>query len=172
MLGVLFFDTLPGLFIGIAVSLLLLLYRASKPNVACSGCPAPHAVRRSRSAPRERAPARCRRGAGRERSLLRQCRHVRETVQLAGAPAPGTRAVVLDMETVPGAPDVSAVRMLAEVRVDLEREGVQLLFARDIGQVRDVLRRADDEGLTQRIYPTVEAAVEAAKAGGPPPRAS
>jgi len=28
------FDTLPGLFIGIAVSLLLLLYRASRPNVA------------------------------------------------------------------------------------------------------------------------------------------
>src|SRR6185436_14558490 len=34
MLGVLVFDTLPGLFIGIAVSLLLLLYRASRPNVA------------------------------------------------------------------------------------------------------------------------------------------
>ena len=34
LLGVLVFDTLPGLFIGIAVSLLLLLYRASRPNVA------------------------------------------------------------------------------------------------------------------------------------------
>ncbi len=81
------------------------------------------------------------------------------------------RAIVLDAQTVP-AIDVTAVGMLAELSEDLEREGVQLLFARDIGQVRDVLRRADDEGLTQRIYPTVEAAVEAAKAGGPPPRAS
>src|SRR4051794_29643907 len=34
LLGVLVFDTLPGLFIGIAVSLLLLLYRASRPHIA------------------------------------------------------------------------------------------------------------------------------------------
>jgi sulfate permease, SulP family len=33
MLGVMVFDTLPGLFIGIGVSLLLLLYRASRPQV-------------------------------------------------------------------------------------------------------------------------------------------
>src|SRR5688572_7457981 len=34
MLGVLVFDTLPGLFIGIAISLLTLLYRSSRPHVA------------------------------------------------------------------------------------------------------------------------------------------
>ena len=37
LLGVLIFDTLPGLFIGIAMSLLLLLYRASRPNIAVLG---------------------------------------------------------------------------------------------------------------------------------------
>jgi sulfate permease, SulP family len=37
LFGVLVFDTLPGLFIGIAVSLLLLLYRASRPNIAVLG---------------------------------------------------------------------------------------------------------------------------------------
>ena len=37
LVGVLVFDTLPGLFIGIAVSLLLLLYRASRPHVAVLG---------------------------------------------------------------------------------------------------------------------------------------
>lgn len=37
LLGVLVFDTLPGLFIGISLSLLLLLYRASKPYVATLG---------------------------------------------------------------------------------------------------------------------------------------
>jgi sulfate permease, SulP family len=36
MLGVLVFDTLPGLIIGVADSLLLLLYRVSRPHVACS----------------------------------------------------------------------------------------------------------------------------------------
>ena len=34
MLGVLIFDTLPGLVIGIGVSMLLLLYRVSRPHVA------------------------------------------------------------------------------------------------------------------------------------------
>ena len=37
MLGVLVFDTLPGLFIGISMSLLLLLYRASRPRIARLG---------------------------------------------------------------------------------------------------------------------------------------
>jgi len=37
LLGVTVFDTLPGLFIGIAASLLLLIYRASRPYVAVLG---------------------------------------------------------------------------------------------------------------------------------------
>ncbi|NVP72764.1 hypothetical protein, partial [Vibrio cholerae] len=34
LVGVLVFDTLPGLFIGIAVSIVLLLYRTSRPHIA------------------------------------------------------------------------------------------------------------------------------------------
>ena len=37
LLGVLVFDTLPGLFIGIGMSILLLLYRVSRPHVAVLG---------------------------------------------------------------------------------------------------------------------------------------
>ena len=37
LFGVLVFDTMTGLFIGIAVSVLLLVYRASRPNVAVLG---------------------------------------------------------------------------------------------------------------------------------------
>ena len=37
LVGVLVFDTLPGLFIGIAVSFLLLVYRASTPHIATLG---------------------------------------------------------------------------------------------------------------------------------------
>jgi SulP family sulfate permease len=37
LVGVLVFDTLPGLLIGIGVSVLLLLYRASQPNIAVLG---------------------------------------------------------------------------------------------------------------------------------------
>ena len=87
--GVLVFDTLPGLFIGIGVSLLLLLYRASRPNVAVLG----------------RLPS----------AQLRQ--------RLGG------------------------------------RHGVQLVLARDIGQVRDVLRRAGAEDEAAALFPSVEDAV-------------
>jgi MFS superfamily sulfate permease-like transporter len=37
MAGVLIFDTLPGLFLGIAISLLLLVYRVSRPHIAVLG---------------------------------------------------------------------------------------------------------------------------------------
>ena len=37
LLGVTVFDTLPGLFIGITASLLLLVYRASRPYIATLG---------------------------------------------------------------------------------------------------------------------------------------
>ena len=52
LLGVMIFGTLPGLFIGIGVSLLLLVYRASRPYVAD---PRPHA-RTRRRVPRHRPP--------------------------------------------------------------------------------------------------------------------
>ncbi len=79
MLGVLVFDTLPGLFIGIGVALLLLLYRASRPYVAelgelrgeaggsatCAGIPRrphPRGCRSSGSSPASSSPTRARSG--------------------------------------------------------------------------------------------------------------
>jgi predicted RecB family endonuclease len=50
-------------------------------------------------------------------------------------------------------------RALGELAEDLKRDGVELLLARDVGQVRDVLRAAADESLT-RVYPSVRAAVD------------
>ena len=84
------------------------------------------------------------------------------------AGAPGTRAVVLDAETMPFI-DVSAARMLAELSEELGRRGVRLLIAREVGQVRDVVRRAGGDPSAQHVYPTIEAAVAAAQAdeGGP-----
>ena len=49
--------------------------------------------------------------------------------------------------------------MLAQLRGDLDRRGVRLLVARDIGQVRDVLRRTGAEDAAA-VFPSVEAAVE------------
>ena len=78
---------------------------------------------------------------------------------------PGTTAVILDAETVPSI-DVSAARMLGALAADLERDGVVLVVARDVGQVRDVLRRADGGPDAVRAFPTVQAAVEAVSRPG------
>jgi high affinity sulfate transporter 1 len=152
--GVLLFDTLPGLFIGIGVSLLLLLYRASRPNVAVLGrLPQGHWVDLARGEA-EATPhvAVLRVEAG---LFFANAEHVRRAIL---AHAKGVSAVVIDAETVPFI-DVTAAETLARLRDDLERHGVRLLVARDVGQVRDVLRRtgAEDEAA---VFPTVEDAVK------------
>jgi SulP family sulfate permease len=160
LLGVLVFDTLPGLFIGIAVSLLLLLYRASRPHVAVLGRDPGAGGRWSdleRHPDNERIPGivvlRPESGlffanADAVRNAIRA--HANE----------GTDAVVLDAETVP-AIDLTAVSMLTELAVDLRRDGIELVLARDIGAVRDLVRRGQGEETRLRTYPTVRAAVDA-----------
>jgi sulfate permease, SulP family len=155
LLGVLVFDTLPGLFIGIAVALGLLLYRASRPHVAVLGRVAGgHWVDLSRGgAHTEPGVVVLRVEAG---LFFANAEHVRLAI-LAHAREPGTRAVVLDAQSVPYV-DVTAAQMLVDLRGDLEREGVRLVVARDIGQVRDVLRHEGAED-GSALYPTVEDAV-------------
>jgi MFS superfamily sulfate permease-like transporter len=79
------------------------------------------------------------------------------------ASEPGTTAVILDAEAIP-AVDVTAAKMLGELAADLERDGVGLYVARDIGQVRDVLDAAGEAEALARVFPTVQAAVDAALA--------
>ena len=157
MLGVLVFDTLPGLFIGISTSLVLLLYRASRPNVAELGrLPSGEWVDRARSDDAAAEPGvTVRVEAG---LFFANSDHVRQTV-LAHAREEGVHAVILDAETIAFI-DVSAAEMLHALAGELERDGVELLVARDVGQVRDILR---DEGGDQRLFPSVEAAVTQAR---------
>ena len=134
--GVLIFDTLPGLFIGIAVSLLLLLYRTSRPNVAVLGrLPGGHwaDVARGDAEPQPGMVV-LRVEAG---LFFANADHVRRAI-LAEARADGVKAVVIDAATVPFV-DVTAAEMLAQVRDDLRRDGVRLEVVHDVGQVRDVL---------------------------------
>ncbi|HZB60809.1 MAG TPA: SulP family inorganic anion transporter, partial [Actinomycetota bacterium] len=158
--GVLVFDTLPGLFIGIAVSLLLLLYRASRPHVAVlgqvPGRPGHYGdVQRHPENQLEPGVVLLRVEGG---LFFANADTVRDAIR--NAAGPGTRAVVLDAETAPFI-DVSAARMLVLLTGDLRRSGVELVIARDVGQVRDVLRRAESDAPLPRAYPTVREAVEA-----------
>jgi SulP family sulfate permease len=78
----------------------------------------------------------------------------------AHAAEPSTRAVVLDAETIAYV-DVTAARMLTLLSSDLQQQGVRLVVARDVGQVRDVLRRAVGDRPLPAAYPTVQDAVQA-----------
>jgi SulP family sulfate permease len=161
MLGVMVFDTLPGLFIGIIVSIVLLVYRASRPHVAELGLdPAgpDRFVDLSRH-PQARGPQgivvlRI------ESGLFFANADGVEAVIRAAARRPSTRAVVLDAESVPSI-DVSAADMIEGLRDRLESRHVRLILAREFGQVHDVLTSAEPGRRALDVYPTVRAAVAA-----------
>ena len=162
LIGVLVFDTLPGLFIGIGVSLLLLVYRASRPHVAILGRDPGGSERWNdieRHPDNQLEPGivvlRC------ESALFfANADAVRDAVR-ANIQA-DTVAVVLDAETVP-AIDVTAVSMLIRLADDLHRDGIDLVIARDVGVVRELVRLGASDTPLQR-YPTVNVAVEALRA--------
>lgn len=160
MLGVLFFDTLPGLIIGIAVSMTLLLYRASKPNIAMLGrTPDINGrwvdIARSPDATSPRGVIVLRPESG---LFFANADAIRRAV-LARVDD-STTAVVIDGESMPYI-DVTAATELDKLATELTRRNIRVAFARDVGQVRDIIERADGPEELQRIFPTVEAAVRA-----------
>jgi sulfate permease, SulP family len=163
MLGVLIFDTLPGLVIGVLDSLLLLLYRVSRPHVAVlgeipgsSGQWADTAAHPEDQTSPGISVLRVESGV-----FFANADHVRAVIQDAAA-ADGTRAVVLDCETMPFV-DVTAARMLNELTADLVKRGVRLVLAGEIGQVRDMVAAVADHGQAPEYHRTVAEAVTAAQ---------
>jgi sulfate permease, SulP family len=163
MLGVLIFDTLPGLFIGVADSLLLLLYRVSRPHVAVLGeVPgsggqwADTAVHPGDQTVPGVAVLRVESGM-----FFANADHVRAAIENAAASA-GTHAVVLDCETIPFL-DVTAARMLSQLAADLGHHGVRLVLAGEIGQVRDMIAAVTSPDAAAEYHRTVQDAVNAAR---------
>ncbi len=159
MAGVLIFDTLPGLFIGIGMSLLLLVFRSSRPNVASLGeMPGGVYVDITRHADAVTPP-----GIAVVRVegdlYFANAEHVRSRINDL-ARRPGTRAVIVDAETMPSV-DVTAVQMLTELAATLADDGVTLVMARDIGQVRDLLPA---EGEVPAVYGDIPEAIAAVHA--------
>lgn len=68
--------------------------------------------------------------------------------------------MVLDAETMPYV-DVTAVTMLEQLADELRLRGITLDYAREVGQVRDVVTRAETPDQRLPIDPTVQAAVDA-----------
>ncbi len=165
MLGVLIFDTLPGLVIGVADSLLLLLFRVSRPHVAVLGqIPgsdgqwADVAVHPEDQTVPGVAVLRVESGV-----FFANADHVRAAIEDAAA-ADGTRAVVLDCATMPYL-DVTAARMLTQLTTDLPRHGMQLVLAGEIGQVRDMVAAVTGHGGAPEYHRTVQEAVNSARTG-------
>ena len=166
LLGVTIFGTLPGLFIGIGASLLLLVYRASRPYVAVLGhTPGPdgayHDVERHEDARSPDGVVILRVESG---LYFANAENVRSRILEVGV-APRVRAVILDAETIPFV-DVSAARMLVSAHAQLQTRGVRLVVARAVGQVRDVIGCITDENDLTSSFPTIAAAVDAV--GGMP----
>jgi SulP family sulfate permease len=163
LLGVLFFDTLPGLFIGIIVSILLILYRSSRPHIAPLGLQPGTEVyvdaERNRHAATTPGVEVARVESG---MFFANADFIRTHIR-ALASRPGTRAVVIDAETIPFV-DVTSVKMLNELAETLDAEGVRLALAKDIGQVRDLLPPERGSG-TVEVYSTIDEAVAAMKSG-------
>ena len=169
MLGVLVFDTLPGLIIGVADSLLLLLYRVSRPHVAVlgeipgSGGEWADVDHHPEDQMMPDVPVlRVESGL-----FFANADYVRGVIERAAA-GDGTTAVVLDCETMPSV-DVTAARMLSHLASDLRRQGVRLVLAGEIGQVRDMLAAVSGHGGTPEYRRTLQEAVEQARADAPGP---
>jgi len=161
MVGVLVFDILPGLFIGIAVSVLLLLFRASRPHVAELG----RTRDRSRWVDLERnsdALTEPEIVVLRPESGLIYANADNVAAAVRGHLHDDTRAVVLDTTAVPGI-DITAAEMLDRLFADLGHRNVRLHFAGEIGQVRDLLSATGITSVVTDAHPTVDAAVIAAR---------
>jgi len=161
LLGVTIFGTLPGLFIGIGASLLLLVYRASRPYVAVLGhTPGPdgayHDVERHEDARSPDGVVILRVESG---LYFANAENVRSRILEVGV-APRVRAVILDAETIPFV-DVSDARMLVSAHAQLQTRGARLVVARAVGQVRDVIGCITDEDDLTSSFPTIAAAVDA-----------
>jgi sulfate permease, SulP family len=168
LLGVLVFDTLPGLFIGIATSLLLLVYRASSPHVAVLGkVPGTHRQYGDLERHHENTPVPGVLVVRPETGLFfANAEHIRRAIT-ASVDKEQPRAVVIDGESMPYI-DTSAVEMLEHLERDLHQRGITLALSRDIGAVRDIVRRANSEDHQITIYPTIQAAVDALNGGHEP----
>jgi MFS superfamily sulfate permease-like transporter len=168
LLGVLVFDTLPGLIIGIGISFLLLLYRVSRPNIATlTRTPEGHwqdTVRYEGGTPEPGIVVLRVEGS----LIFANADEIRDKI-LAVAQAPEVHGVVVDCQTVAFV-DVTAAEMVERLRTVLQARETRLVLARDIGQVRDVLGRSGDEVDVETVYPSVSAAVDALRTT--PPSAS
>ena len=164
LLGELLFDVLPGLLIAVVLSLVLLIYRASRPNLSVLGrAPGRIDFEDVQSSPTVRVIPGLLLVRPNEEIFFANATALREKiVALARASHTKPRAVLLDLEET-GELDVPGVDMLRELYDELDRDDITLLLVRVHHTVHTMLDRS---GLitqmgADHIYPRALSAVRA-----------
>ncbi len=162
MAGVLVVDVLPGLIIAVVVSLLVLVYRASRPHTAQLGRIALDTYRDIERYPEAETIAGLVIFRFDAELFFANANVFKDRArQLVAASEPPATALLVDAEAIYDL-DTSAADTLADLRSELVSTGVELLMARVHGPVRDMLHRSGlEESIgPDRIYATVRAGVE------------
>jgi high affinity sulfate transporter 1 len=165
MLGVMLLGTLAGLATGVLISLLLLVYRASRPPVTELGrVPglSDHFSDLDRHPENARVDGvvvlRIEGGL-----FFANAAPVSAAIRRA-AMRDGVHSVVLDAETMPFL-DVTGAAQLDDVARELEARRVRVVIARSTGLVRDVIEAAPTDSVLDNTFPTVADAVLNVTAG-------
>ena len=147
--GVLVFDVLPGLLFATVLSFLLLVYRASQPNLSVMGrLPGGEEFADVSRAPDSRPVPGLLIVRPNEGLFFANAGPLRDRIlALVRASEPPPRAVLLDLE-MSNDLDVPSADALADLHEELEQIGARLLLSRVHAEVRDMLNRS---GVAARI---------------------
>ena len=162
LFGVLIFDILPGLLLAVVLSMVILIYRASRPQGSVLGrVPGTEMYRDTARHPESKTLPGLLIFRLDASLFFANSALMRERVKaLVRSTSPRTRAVLLDCEASNDL-DVSSADMLAELTVDLKVEGIELLLANVRGPIRDMLRRSQVLGRIgeKQLFPSLAEAV-------------
>ena len=163
MLGVLTVDILAGLLIAVAVSLLVLVFKASRPSLPVLGRDPEKNVYRSieRHPESETYPGLIIFRLDAE-LFFANATYFRDRLGEQRVIAdPPARAILVDAEAITDM-DLTAAAMLKELTSELAAEGIELLFAVVHQTVREMMERSGVEDAigADHIYPTVQDGVD------------
>ncbi len=163
MLGVLTVDILAGLLIAVAVSLLVLVFKASRPSLPVLGRDLEKNVYRSieRHPESETYPGLIMLRLDAE-LFFANATYFRDTVRQQRVIAdPPARAILVDAEAITDM-DLTAAAMLKELSSELAADGIELLFAAVHQTVREMMERSGVEDAigADRIYLSVQEGVD------------
>ncbi len=167
-LGVMIIGVLPGMGLGVTLSLLLLIYRASSPSIAILGCEKKgnsfHDIKRRSHLETLPGLLIFRFNAS---LFFANANHFKDAliVEVDAAKEPITQ-VILDGETI-NLIDSTAADMLLEVHSELSRRGIKMTFARVHDSIKDKMQPVGiiDVVGKDNFYDTIPEAYEIYKKG-------